>query len=205
MWDSHIRLGGAKGTNTDVKTCPSGTKDVKCTAAYLSMHLTATSSAYLEGTWVWAADHDMEDTAQGQTSVFAGRGILSESAGPMWFIGTASEHHALYQYSLGMWLRSVAPSECLPFHAVGAKNHYMGSIQTETPYYQPDPAPPTPFTVDAAFKDPVSSEKSAWGLWVEKSQSIFVLGAGHYSVRKMLFCSGYFRADTCSFAVLPEL
>jgi glucan 1,3-beta-glucosidase len=60
----------------------------------------------------------------------------------------------------------------------------MGSIQTETPYYQPDPAPPTPFTVDAAFKDPQSSEKSAWGLWVEKSQSIFVLGAGHYSVRK---------------------
>jgi glucan 1,3-beta-glucosidase len=106
----------------------------------------------------------MEDPAQGRTSVFSGRGILSESQGPMWLIGTASEHSALYQYSL-----------------VGAKNHYMGLIQTETPYYQPTPAAPTPFSVDAAFNDPASDQNAAWGLWVERSSNIFVFGAGHYS------------------------
>src|ERR1700723_123432 len=50
-----------------------------------------------------------------QLTVFSGRGILSESAGPVWMIGTASEHHTMYQYSL-----------------VGAKDHWMGFIQTET-------------------------------------------------------------------------
>jgi glucan 1,3-beta-glucosidase len=116
MWDSHIRIGGAKGTNTDIKTCPAGsTNYAACSASYLGLHLTAKSSAYLEGTWIWTADHDMEDPAQGQTSVFSGRGILSESQGPVWLVGTASEHAAMYQYSL-----------------VGAKNHYMGLIQTET-------------------------------------------------------------------------
>lgn len=39
-----------------------------------------------QGTWVWTADHDLDTS--GQTSVFTGRGILSESAGPVWFIGT---------------------------------------------------------------------------------------------------------------------
>jgi glucan 1,3-beta-glucosidase len=113
---------------------------------------------------VWTADHDMEDPAQGQTSVFSGRGILSESQGPIWLIGTASEHSALYQYSL-----------------VNAKNHYMGLIQTETPYYQPTPAPPAPFSIDSSFHDPSSEQNAAWGLWVDSSFDIFIFGAGHYS------------------------
>jgi len=66
-------------------------------------------------------------------TAYSGRGILSESQGPVWMIGTAcaltlllffyilsnlstaAEHHVIYQYNL-----------------VGAKNHYMGLIQTES-------------------------------------------------------------------------
>jgi hypothetical protein len=61
------------------------------------------------------ADHDLDGDGVTQITLFSGRGILSESAGPVWMIGTASEHHTMYEYSL-----------------VGAKDHWMGFIQTET-------------------------------------------------------------------------
>ncbi|KAF7984997.1 hypothetical protein HWV62_9976 [Athelia sp. TMB] len=166
MWDSHFRLGGADGTNLQTAQCTNGTTSASCQAAFLSLHLTAKSSAYLEGTWVWTADHDLDGNGFQPLSIFSGRGILSESAGPVWMIGTAAEHHAMYQYSL-----------------VGAKDHYMGLIQTETPYYQPSPAAPAPFSTDSAYNDPTfsSSQTSAWGLYVKSSSDIFVFGAGHYS------------------------
>ncbi|KAJ6488579.1 exo-beta-1,3-glucanase [Mycena vitilis] len=177
MWDSHIRLGGAAGTNLQASNCPSSGSGgtANCMAAYAGLHLTASSSAYLEGTWVWLADHDLDNSGQTQISLFAGRGILTESAGPVWMIGTASEHFTLYQYNL-----------------VNAANHYLGLIQTETPYYQPAPAPPAPFTVNTAFKDPSnwSGISAAWGLRVTTSTDIIVFGAGLYS-----FFSNY--AQTC--------
>ncbi|KAJ3560072.1 hypothetical protein NP233_g11075 [Leucocoprinus birnbaumii] len=164
MWDSHIRLGGAAGTNLQDNQCPSsgagGTTN--CFAAFLALHLTTQSTAYLEGTWVWLADHDLDGNSQ--ISIFSGRGILSESAGPVWMIGTA-EHHVLYQYSL-----------------VNAKNHWMGLIQTETPYFQPNPAPPAPFTVNSAFHDPsFNGITASWALKVASSTDIIVFGAGLYS------------------------
>ncbi|KAJ7718670.1 exo-beta-1,3-glucanase [Mycena metata] len=167
MWDSYIRLGGATGTNLQTN-CPSSGSGgtTNCFAAFLGLHLTSGSSAYLEGTWVWAADHNLDGDGVAQISIYSGRGILSQSAGPVWMIGTASEHHVLYQYSL-----------------VGASNHYMGLIQTETPYYQPSPAPPAPFTINSAFSDPASGSglTSAWGLVVSSSTNILVFGAGLYS------------------------
>jgi glucan 1,3-beta-glucosidase len=177
MWDSHIRLGGAAGTNLEASNCPSSGSGgtANCMAAYAGLHLTSTSSAYLEGTWVWLADHDLDTSAQSQISIYSGRGILSESAGPVWMIGTASEHHTLYQYSL-----------------VNAASHYLGLIQTETPYYQPSPAPPAPFTVSTTFKDPATwtGVTAAWALRVTTSTDIIVFGAGHYS-----FFQNY--AQTC--------
>ncbi|KAH9901618.1 exo-beta-1,3-glucanase [Cubamyces lactineus] len=166
MWDSHIRLGGAAGTNLLVANCPSGNSNPSCAAAFLALHLTPQSSAYLEGTWVWTADHDLDSGGSQQTSIFSGRGILSESAGPVWMIGTASEHQTLYQYNLA-----------------GAQDHYMGLIQTETPYYQPVPAPPAPFSVNSAYHDPSfsSSQTSAWAVHITSSQDILIFGAGLYS------------------------
>ncbi|KAF8163174.1 exo-beta-1,3-glucanase [Crassisporium funariophilum] len=171
MWDSHIRLGGAAGTNLETAQCPqSGSGGTaNCFAAFLGLHLTASSTAYLEGTWVWLADHDLDGDGSSRVTIFSGRGILSESAGPVWMIGTGTltaEHHVLYQYSL-----------------VNAKNHYMGLIQTETPYFQPNPAPPAPFTVNSAFHDPTfgTGFTSAWALQVQTSTDIIIFGAGLYS------------------------
>lgn len=63
--------------------------------------------------WIWTADHDIEDGPQ--INVFSGRGLYSESQGPVWLIGTGSEHNVLYQYNL-----------------VGAQNHFLGIIQVST-------------------------------------------------------------------------
>jgi glucan 1,3-beta-glucosidase len=88
MWDAHIRIGGTAGTNLDLAHCPSGSQNAACQAAFMALHLTTQSSGYFEGTWVWLADHDVEAQSQGQISAFSGRGILSESQGPTWLIGT---------------------------------------------------------------------------------------------------------------------
>jgi glucan 1,3-beta-glucosidase len=37
---------------------------------------------------VWLADHDLDGDGSSQITLFSGRGILSESAGPVWMIGT---------------------------------------------------------------------------------------------------------------------
>jgi len=144
----------AAGTNLEAAQCPqSGSGGTaNCAAAYLALHLTPSSTAYLEvgvvhshqlliraklhlqGTWVWLADHDLDGDGVSKVTIYSGRGILSESAGPVWMIGTGcefvfcrlasrlvlierrtAEHHVLYQYNL-----------------VNAKNHFMGLIQTES-------------------------------------------------------------------------
>ncbi|OAX38483.1 glycoside hydrolase family 55 protein [Rhizopogon vinicolor AM-OR11-026] len=166
MWDSHIRLGGAAGTNLQRAQCPSGSVNADCKAAFLGIHLTPGSSAYFEGTWVWVADHDLDTPDSPQTSIFSGRGILSESNGPVWFIGTSSEHSTLYQYNL-----------------VNAQDHYIGFAQTETPYYQPVPDAPAPFSTDATYYDPIfsSSINMAWGMYIQSSSDIIIFGAGFYN------------------------
>ncbi|KAJ3932252.1 MAG: exo-beta-1,3-glucanase [Lentinula lateritia] len=169
MWDSHIRLGGAIGTNLETN-CPAdgsgGTTD--CFAAYMALHLTASSSAYLEGTWVWLADHDLDGDGYTQITLYSGRGIYSESAGPVWMIGAgtfSSEHHSLYQLQL-----------------VNAQNHYLGLFQTEIPYYQPSPESPSPFTSSTTYNDPTTFDSGfAWAVNVVSSTDIIFFGAGLYS------------------------
>jgi hypothetical protein len=169
MWDVHIRLGGTKGTNLQGAQCvkQGGQSTASCSSAYLGLHLTSTSSAYLENVWVWNADHDLDDNGQGQISLFSGRGILSESTnGPIWMVGTASEHHVLYQYNI-----------------VNSKNVYMGLIQTETPYFQPTPGVPSPFSTNSGLNDPSypSGLDAAWALRIKSSSDIYVYGAGLYN------------------------
>jgi len=91
MWDSHIRLAGAAGTNLELAQCPRIPNSDASFAAFLALHLTPTSNAYLEGTWVWLADHDLDGDGKSQITAFSGRGVLSESVGPVWMIGTACE------------------------------------------------------------------------------------------------------------------
>ncbi|KIJ21365.1 glycoside hydrolase family 55 protein [Paxillus involutus ATCC 200175] len=166
MWDSHLRLGGAVGTDLQIAQCPAGTLSPDCMAAFMGMHLTKGSSAYLEGTWIWTADHDLDDPQSRQLSIFTGRGLLSESLGPVWLIGTGSEHNALYQYNLH-----------------NAQNHWIGFAQCETPYYQPVPNAPAPYSINKAYYDPEfdASNTMAWALYVQQSWDITIFGAGFYS------------------------
>ncbi|KAI5990344.1 glycoside hydrolase family 55 protein [Pisolithus marmoratus] len=163
-WNVHDPSGqqGAAGLwDTHISQCPSGSVNTNCQAAFLGIHLTSGSSAYFEGTWVWTADHDLDAGNSAQISVFTGRGVLSQSAGPVWLIGTASEHAALYQYNLA-----------------GAQNHWIGF-----PYYQPVPAAPAPYSSTSTYSDPSfsSSINMAWGMWVQSSYNIILFGAGFYS------------------------
>ncbi|KAH9921800.1 beta-1,3-glucanase [Fomitopsis serialis] len=162
MWDSHIR---SAGTNLERAQCPLQPNSDQCYAAFLAMHLTPQSNAYLEGTWVWLADHDLDGDGKSQITVYSGRGVLSESQGPVWMVGTA-EHHTLYQYNF-----------------VNARDHYLGLLQTESPYYQPSPPPPAPFAIESRYKDPTfpSGQSSAWAVNVQDSHGILIFGAGLYS------------------------
>lgn len=164
MWDTIIRIGGAEGTDLLAGDCPTTNYGTSCVSAFLGLHLTKQSTAYIEGLWMWTADHDMEKGPQ--TNVYSGRGILSESQGPVWLVGTGSEHNVLYQYNL-----------------VGAQNHFLGVIQTESPYYQPRPASPTPFSPVSAYNDPISfgSPGNSWALRIKNSSNVLVYGAGLYS------------------------
>lgn len=76
MWDVHVRVGGAAGSNLQVGNCPkhSGTVNRSCMAAAMLVHLTAKSSAYFENTWFWVADHDLDIPAQTQIDIYVGRG-----------------------------------------------------------------------------------------------------------------------------------
>lgn len=177
MWDSHFRVGGAKGTNLQAADCPKLTGDVnpKCIAASMMLHMTPSSSGYLENVWAWVADHDL-DSALDQTmiDIYVARGVLIESVGPTWLYGTASEHSILYQYQV-----------------FGAKDLFMGMIQTESPYFFPAPQAPFPFndTVgqfngDPRFDDCDSSTThcaAAWALRVINSENVHIAGAGLYN------------------------
>lgn len=133
------------------------------------MHLSSKSSAYLENIWIWTADHDLDIVSQDQISVYSARGVLVESQGPTWMYGTASEHNVLYQYQLS-----------------NAKNIYMGMIQTESPYFQPIPKAPSPFTPglfpnDPTFRDCGSSTVPcavSWALRILDSSTIYSMGSG---------------------------
>lgn len=196
MWDVHTRIGGFTGSNLQLGQCPTGPFDSRnqnetmtsanlpqqCIAAFMSMHVTkAATGLYMENVWLWTADHDVDDPAVTQITIFAGRGLLIEStAGAIWLYGTAVEHHSLYQYQFA-----------------NTANIYAGEIQTETPYYQPNPNTAIPFPAVASLNDP-ATEGDALGLRILSSNNLLIYGAGLYS-----FFHNY--DVTCSNAVCNAL
>ncbi|KAG6874267.1 hypothetical protein C0995_001492 [Termitomyces sp. Mi166 len=157
MWDSHVSVilliyQEAAGTELELVNCPPGARNTTpCMAAFLALHLTPGSSAYLEvysvefvlsfhklkvvsqGTWVWLADHDLDGDGASQISIYSGRGILSESEGPPYW--------------------QPVPPAPEPF-------------ATDCAFKNPD------------FSE---TDISAWALSVEASENIIVFGAGLYS------------------------
>lgn len=183
MWDCHVRVGGASGTNLESKNCPASKTGVNanCNGGSTMMHITSQGSGYFENMWLWVADHDLDDADltndnnfMTQCSVYVGRGLLVESTNPVWLYGTASEHAVMYQYQFNK-----------------ARHVYASMIQTESPYYQPNPKPPAPVkdSVGVYNSDPdytCSGSKTvgcdaSWALRVIGSNSITIHGAGLYS------------------------
>ncbi|KAL4954266.1 pectate lyase superfamily protein-domain-containing protein [Aspergillus filifer] len=175
MWDVHFRVGGSAGTELQSDTCAKTPKvdttpNEKCIGAFMLLHITEKSTAYLENVWSWVSDHELDLEDHGQINIYNGRGILVESQGPVWMYGTAAEHNQLYNYQVS-----------------NAENVFMGLIQTETPYFQSNPDALVPFTPQESWNDPDFSYctteacKKAWGLRVIDSSNIYVYGAGLYS------------------------
>lgn len=190
LWDVHTRIGGFVGSELQLNHCPATPNKtgiaLECRAAFMSIHITKFASGlYLENNWFWVADHDIDDPSLSQISIYAGRGLYCESRrGAIWLIGTAVEHHTLYQYQFD-----------------NTKNIFAGQIQTETAYYQPKPNATYPFPALDEWNDPdfaLSCENAigencaeGWGLRIIDSESIYVYGAGMYS-----FFDNY---STCEF------
>jgi len=180
LWDVHWRIGGSAGTGLQSDTCSkspstSYSANSACIGAYLLFHATASSTnVYLENTWLWVADHELDLSDHNQIDIYNGRGVLIESQGPVWLWGTSAEHSVLYNYQLN-----------------GAKNVFMGHIQSETPYFQSNPAAPAPFTPQTSINDPDFSVcktqnvqapcYKSWGLRILNSQNVLVYGTGLYS------------------------
>lgn len=187
MWDTHVRIGGSAGTdlqsdqcakNPDVETSGSAS----CEGAFLLFWAAPESGGvYLENTWFWVADHELDLSDHGQIDIYNGRGVLIESqGGPTWLYGTSSEHSVFYNYQVN-----------------NAENVFMGMIQTETPYYQANPKAPEPLSLYnyawGSNSDPnwtICSTQPAvandtcyktWGLRVLDSTNVFMYGAGLYS------------------------
>ncbi|KAK3311641.1 glycoside hydrolase family 55 protein [Chaetomium strumarium] len=189
LWDVHVRVGGFTGSHLQAAECPttpdqSNYVNPACIAGYMSMHITPSArNLYMENNWIWVADHDIDDQSSTQVSIYVARGLLVEGS-RIWLVGSSVEHHTLYQYQL-----------------VKASDVWMGQIQTETPYYQPNPPVPAPFAQpnttlhDPNFAADCSSGNHnaalalagnppcamAWGLRVIDSHNVVVYGAGLYS------------------------
>jgi glucan 1,3-beta-glucosidase len=75
------------------------------------------------------------------------------------------------------------------YQITNAKNVLMAMIQTETPYYQPGPKAPQPYTPSKSYNDPTFSNCAAgsdncalaWGLRIVKSSDVYVYGTGLYN------------------------
>jgi len=181
MWDSHVRIGGSYGTDLLLANCPTSqgaNPSTDCFGAFMMFHASTNSSGvYLANTWFWTADHDMENALNTQISIYNGRGMLIQSAGPVWLWGTSSEHSIMYNYQFD-----------------GVQSLFAGFMQSETPYFQPMPDAPSPLVgFNSAYDDPTFSMcsnssdsssvpcKNSWGLRVLNSKDVLIYSTGFYS------------------------
>ncbi|KAI3316557.1 glycoside hydrolase family 55 protein [Xylariaceae sp. AK1471] len=170
VWDSHLRVSGAKGTDLDLEACPKCSFNDQCIAACPITHVTKQFSAYFGNVWVWTADHDNDesiydspDKLLNQISIYCARGLLIESIRPSCFYGGGSEHSIMYNYLLS-----------------GAKDIYMGHIQSETSGYQLELIAPQPCNVvanllgdpDFSTCDGDTACAASWGMIVSGSSSV---------------------------------
>jgi glucan 1,3-beta-glucosidase len=137
FWNCLITVGGT--ADTTISTTCTNQDPSTCMAAFVQMHLTKTSSTYVENVWGWTADHNMDDSIS-PIIISTGRGLLVEATKGTWLPGTGFEHNWLYNYNFNQ-----------------AQNVFAGLLQSETPYMQGLNAVktvPAPWTVNPTYGDP---------------------------------------------------
>ena len=131
LWNSLITVGGTRGASSLTNSC--GDASNECKGAFIGMHFTKSSSAYVENVWNWVADH-ISESFSGGSSIAAKGGVLVESTKATWLHALGSEHWWLYQLNLRQ-----------------ASNVMISLLQAETNYEQGDNTqqiPPAPWTAD---------------------------------------------------------
>lgn len=185
FWNSHFRVGGAADSLVET-TSACGSTPSGCMAAFLLLHLTSSSSAYIEDMWGWTADHDLDGLTQaGQNTVSVGRGMLVEATKATWLHGVAFEHATLYQ-----------------FNFLNAQNVFVAMQQCESPYWQGNGSPalaPAPWTPSSTFGDPSFADcaatdalcRMAWFMRISGGAHLFIYGSAFW-----VFYNGYMGGDS---------
>jgi len=83
MWDAHWRIGGSAGTQLQGDSCPAdpavtttAAGTAPCQGAFLLLHVTPQANIYMENTWGWVADHDLDLGSRGQVDIYNGRWVV---------------------------------------------------------------------------------------------------------------------------------
>lgn len=105
MWEVHFRVGGTAGTLLQSDICTktpnrATSVDPRCIGAFMLMHVTQSSSIYMENVWGWVSDHELDRDDHNQINIYNGRGLLIESNKGVWLYGTSFEHSMMYNYQV---------------------------------------------------------------------------------------------------------
>lgn len=171
--NSLITVGGTRDTSID---CSS---EATCKAAYLGMHLTASSSAYIDNFWAWVADHNTDNDdgkSNKDTRIAAKGGVLIEATKGTWISGLGKSALTVSRCSACSRINLHTGSEHFWLHQLSynnAANVFNNFFQSETNYHQGTLSvitPPAPFT--ATSSDPSFS-------WCT-GQAVCPMGAAQY-------------------------
>ncbi|KAG6009746.1 hypothetical protein E4U21_001495 [Claviceps maximensis] len=181
IWNSLITVGGTAGADGINKECVHPGNE--CKGAFIGLHLTDSSSAYVENTWVWVADHNSE--GGGGCNIAAKGGVLVQATKGTWLHALGVEHWWLYQ--LNLW---------------ESKNVFVSMLQAETNYDQGSKSwqhPPAPWKADVkGWNDPDFSWCEGEDGYCRKGLSNFITGGSgirHYASAAWDFFRGpYYEA-----------
>ncbi|KAK2590242.1 hypothetical protein QQS21_012073 [Conoideocrella luteorostrata] len=167
IWNSLIIVGGTAGSKGINDQC--GDASNQCKGAFLGLHFTKSSSAYVENTWVWVADHNSE--GGGGCNIAGKGGVLVQATKGTWLHALGSEHWWLYQ--LNLW---------------EAQNVFVSMLQAETNYDQGSQSPqfpPAPWKANVqGWNDPDFSWCGGGDGYCRKGYSNFITGGSgirHYA------------------------
>ncbi len=148
LWDVHFRIGGSAGTQMELEQCAPRTSRAAtpstrpASAPSLLLHVSARGALGLPREHVVLGRRPRRSSPEAksqQIDIFNGRGRAHRvGRGPR----------------LGLWHVERSTTVLYNYQVANATAVYLSLIQTETPYFQGNPAATEPFAVNAAYKDP---------------------------------------------------